>query len=497
MKIRKRSLTTFELVLVAALLAAPSAVFATTVVPPSSYVAYKPYGYVWGTATNTVLTGQTPLSYNPSAGVEATLPYNYSKGTLTFPYANVDFKGNLLNSSVKGTSTVTPASVLSLSSIQTLTANGVQYMSITATNASDLVASTAYTAALTDLLDPTVTVPATSNLVFTGEITAPSASFASYAPFVVLGVVDTGGSLHNVELTFAKTYSDVNTAAATSQTPASALTMSYATGATTGTAAATTYTVQATLPHMLTTLGYTWTPSVIKYVSYGLKATTAATLVKVNSISAEIFDTFQSASAVDVNAGTNALFNGTGTTESYSTAVTADTAISPITVSGQPWTQIAGVSFPFIFAPTPIETLYPDQLQVEYSFNFSAFPSTIAGMSWSGVDMNMSMNSLTPNMFSTLFINGGSYLTTITNWTGTTTGTLLSSLSAGTSYYVQTLVTYTSATYNDVTAAPSLYSNPTAWFEQYFWEIIIAIAGALGLGTAAYASKARELRVPK
>ncbi|MDG7022873.1 MAG: hypothetical protein JRN07_05690, partial [Nitrososphaerota archaeon] len=188
MKIRKRSLTTFELVLVAALLAAPSAVFATTVVPPSSYVAYKPYGYVWGTATNTVLTGQTPLSYNPSAGVEATLPYNYSKGTLTFPYANVDFKGNLLNSSVKGTSTVTPASVLSLSSIQTLTANGVQYMSITATNASDLVASTAYTAALTDLLDPTVTVPATSNLVFTGEITAPSASFASYAPFVVLGV---------------------------------------------------------------------------------------------------------------------------------------------------------------------------------------------------------------------------------------------------------------------------------------------------------------------
>ena len=141
--------------------------------------------------------------------------------------------------------------------------------------------------------------------------------------------------------------------------------------------------------------------------------------------------------------------------------------IPPLTITGQAWEQVAGVTFPFNYAPAPKETLYPDQLQIQYDFNFSTFPSTVTGMSWSGVDANMSMNSLTPNMLSTLFINGGSYETAVTNWVATTTGTLLTNMAAGTVYYLQTLVTYTDATYNAVTAAPSLYSNPTAWFEQY------------------------------
>jgi hypothetical protein len=496
MKIRRRSLTSLELALVAILLVAPAAVSATTVTAPATYVADKPYAYIYGTATNTVLSGQSPMNYNPSSGVESTLPYNYGAGKISFPLGNVAFTGNLLNASVKGTNTVT--SSYSASSVQALTANGVPYTSAMFTATATVTTFSAMSGATTDILDPVQTIPANANLVVTAEVSSPAAAFTTYTPFVTYGIVDTGGSLHNIEINFATTFASTNTAAATSQTPASSLTMSYATGTSTGVAAGTVYTVQASLAHILTTLGYTWTPSVVKYISYGVSVPTGTSVAIGNSITGSFFNAFVSGSAVKVNAGYAKLFNGTKTAnQTYTAAVTSTTAVTPLAITGQAWKQVAGVTFPFVYAPAPKETLYPAQLQIQYDFNMSTFPSAVTGLSWSGADLNMSMNALTPNMLSTLFINGGSYETTVTSWTGTTTGTLLTSMAEGTVYYLQTLVTYTDATYNVVTAAPSLYSNPTAWFEQYFWEIVIAAAGIFGLGAAAYQAKARELRVSK
>lgn len=502
MKTTHRSTAIIAATLLIATLFASSAAFATSIGAPSSYPAYKPYAYIYGTATNTILSGQSPMNYNPSTGIESTLPFNYSTGKLAFPFANVAFKNNLLNGSVQGTTEYSPSGKLSLSSVQLLQSNGINYIAMTVTNSSNLAASTAYTADTSDVLRPTIPVTSTTDIVLTAQVTQTCTtsclSFATLAPFIILHVVDTGGLMHAIELTFAQIPAASTTAAVIPQTPASSETVSYGTGSTSGTDNAQYYTIQANLGHILSLESYTWTPSVLNGITYGFTGTTGTTLGKNVGYSAQIVNAFVAGGSVSVSGPAGAtLFNGTRSTQSFSQAVTRLTTIAPLTISNAAWTQINSAAFPFVYAPKPAETLYPDQLQIQYSWNFTVMPTSPSTLTFSGVDMNMSMNSLTPNMFSNIFVNGASYTTTIASWVGTTVGQLVTNLQAGTSYYLQSLITYTASEYDGVTQVPSLYQNPAGWLEANFWYIIVAFAGFFGLGTAVWATKAREIRVPK
>ncbi|MDG7016476.1 MAG: hypothetical protein JRM82_03775, partial [Nitrososphaerota archaeon] len=283
MKTLYRSTEFIAATLLITLLIGTSPVFATTVATPSSYPAGKPYAYVYGTATNTVASGLTPMQYNN--GATQTLPFNYSNGALTFPFVNVAFANNLLNASVKGTQLASPTGSLSLSSIQQLTANGVSYTSMQVASASALSASTAYSADFTDTLNPTQPITGSNNIVVTMSITLQTTvSPPTIAPFAVFKVVDTGGSVHNVEVSFGNSFSDTNTAGPTPTTPASSVTVNYATGITTGVASGQAYTVQANLAHILGLVGYTWTPSVLAGITYGVSLTSSVAVAAATSI---------------------------------------------------------------------------------------------------------------------------------------------------------------------------------------------------------------------
>ena len=143
------------------------------------------------------------------------------------------------------------------------------------------------------------------------------------------------------------------------------------------------------------------------------------------------------------------------------------------------------------------ETLYPDNTQIQYGWNMTQLISGVTGLSYSNVNLNMSMNSLTPNMFQTLFWDGSSLLSTITNWNGSSTKTLTSSLSAGTQYNLQSLIQYTGAQYDSLTKVPSFWSNPGSWIQANFWAFIVALAAVVGLGAGFALQKERELKVPK
>ena len=92
-----------------------------------------------------------------------------------------------------------------------------------------------------------------------------------------------------------------------------------------------------------------------------------------------------------------------------------------------------------------------------------------------------------------LYVNAQDYLDKIANAENSTDVTLLSSISAGTQYFIDCNVQYDCDDFLEIAEkepSPSFWQAPLAWLAYKFWGVVLVIFNAIGLtGAVIYAKK--------
>ena len=478
----KKALALILIVLLALAFACP--VFAETTIEHPKVIVY-------GNVTKTVYPGRNIFEYKDDQGLSSTLPFERQDENITINFANIVFSKEFENKSV-ASATETGSSALTLTR-DVLTENGLEYIYLKITNSSALAASTQYAKRLClEVSDE----PAITNdyYIFTTIYVrrVSGANIDQWRASIAFTFVDSGASEREINI----------------HVYGSAGTDKYGVWGPGTIPVYVTYghdneyvTVQLQISKILSETGFNWNLVKLTRIQYEISLTTGNTVDAENTIEAKIRHVLVLPSKVYIDdpAYTNGLIvNGT------SEALTPQ-AGEVINVYGANCTKIVDITIPWQWEITPEIETDAENLQMQYTWTFimpqSPTSSEADSLTFSNTNITL-YGYKDGDAWDMLYLNGVDKLSNIASkevdeTTGYWTYGLASSLTEGNMYQVIARITYTADEYDALTEAPVFWTNPVAWIQYKFWELVIAIASFLGLGTAWAVRQKRKLRTPK
>jgi len=151
-------------------------------------------------------------------------------------------------------------------------------------------------------------------------------------------------------------------------------------------------------------------------------------------------------------------------------------------------TKIADVQIPFEWIPEPEKYFDVDDYIASYEWR-PILPDD-SELSFSNVALNFTKPK---GKVLELYVNAQDYLDKIASAENGTDVTLLSSISAGTQYFIDCKVQYDCDDFLEIAEkepSPSFWQAPLAWLAYKFWGVVLVIFNAIGLtGAVIYAKK--------
>jgi len=440
---------------------------------------------VYGDVTKPVYPGRNIFEYKDDQGLSSTLPFERQEENITITFANMVFSKNFENKSL-ALATESVHSALTATKDVLSDSNGQEYIYMKITNSSALATNTKYTASweLTISDEPTVTND--YYLLLTAKVRKLEGdNLASWAVEVQFVFKDTGATERILAVqiwgpSVSEPYfgSSLRTGGHENQW----------------------FTVQIKLQDFIDNVGGSYSLSKLTKVKYYIWLSTGSTLDASSSVEGYIRHALILPSKVyidDPSYENGLVVNGT----SGSLTPSADEVIN---VYGHNCTKIVGVTIPWQWEITPEIETDAENLQMQYTWTFTMpeSPSEI-GDSLTFSNTNITLYGYKDgDAWDMLYLNGVDKLSSIASkkvdeTTGYWTYGLASSLTEGNMYQIIARITYTADEYDSLTEAPVFWTNPVAWIQYKFWELVIAIASFLGLGTAWAVRQKRKLRTPK
>ena len=443
---------------------------------------------VYGNVTKTVYPGRSIFEYEDDQGLSSVLPFERQDENITINFSNIVFADAFLNRSVANYDTSGSSPELTLTK-EMLSNGDIEYIYLKAINNTALTTSTAYTAYFTcDIEDRSITD--SDHIVFTAKVNNIGDNLDFWEIWCEFTILDTGANTRKLKFQlFGSTGTDM---AAWSPSTNSAYIMKYGIDNTY-------FTFQYNIKDFIENLDASWIPSKITELKYVLVFKTGTSLDATSGVEASIVHTFIANSKVyiDDTSENGLILNGTSGSFPYSAGET-------VNIYGANATKIVGVTIPWQWEITPEIETDAENLQMQYTWEFT-FPKSPEGI---GDSLTFSNTNITlygyknGDAWDRLYLNGVDKLSNIASkqvdeTTGYWTYGLASSLTEGNMYQIIARITYTADEFDSLTEAPVFWTNPVAWIQYKFWELVIAIASFLGLGTAWAVRQKRKLRTPK
>ena len=476
----KKALALILTVLLALAFACP--VFAETTIEHPKVIVY-------GDITKTVYVGRNIFEYKDDQGLSSVLPFDRQEENISISFANIVFNKNFENSSI-ALASITKSSALSTTQ-DLLVSNDQPYLYLKITNSSALAADTAYSATwqLSLSKEPSITndyyIIQTGKVHKTGDNLVGSEIYAR----IKYNFKDAGATTRTIALTFFLSSSYLYYSSDTLVELYIPVTDNAA------------KTVQFRIQDILDHESKTWNLVKLTSIEYQLRFRTGSTLDPENTIESWFYHSFLASSKVYIDDPTyedsQLIVNGTN-------ANFTPAGDNIINVYGANATKIIGVTIPWEWEIIPEIETDAENLQMQYTWEFT-FPKSPSG---EGDSLTFSNTNITlygykdGDAWNMLYLNGVDKLSSIASkqvdeTTGYWTYGLASSLTEGNMYQIIARITYTADEYDSLTEAPVFWTNPVAWIQYKFWELVIAIASFLGLGTAWAVRRKRKLRTPK
>lgn len=443
----------------------------------------------YGDVTKDVYPGRSIFEYKDDQGLSSTLPFERQDKNITIPFSDLVFDKNFENSTI--TDVTSLSSTVFTASAQMLGTDN-PYILLSMTNSSAVAANTAYFSYIRQLVD----IPITNDyyILVTGY-PYESLNSLEYAQLTIkLLTVDSGGVNHWIEVNF---YSDTgtNNISYTSSVTFDGITADRVSAMLYGITSY--YTYQAKLGDLLSQGGLNVQLQKITRIYLWMTIKTAVTITD-SSITAKTYirhiRILSSKLYIDDPSYTyGILVNGT---QGIFTPAGGD----KINIYGANVTKIVGLTIPWQKEIEPDIETDADNLKMQYTWSFTMSKSPTSGDSLVFSNMNLTLYGYKPGSdWDKLYLNGVDKLTNIANLkpdatTGYWTYALTTSLGEGNMYQVIARIQYTADEYDSLTTEPIFWSNPVAWIQYKFWQLLIAIASFLGLGTAWARRKQRGLR---
>mgnify|MGYP000159062479 CR=1 FL=1 len=443
---------------------------------------------VYGDVTKTVYPGRNIFEYKDDQGLSSTLPFERRDENITINFANILFDENFENKSIALATESGNTAEFTISKDYLIT-NGLPYIYLKMSNKTALTASISYAISeeleITD--EPSITndyyifATAKPNLVSGDNVESVKAR-------IEFTFVDAGATERKIEVYFINVDSGITFISTTSKVQVNI------NGVTDY------YTFQMKISDILSAASKSWTLTKLTKIAYKVNVVTGSTLDA--STVAEAY--FRHALVLPSKIYIDDPFYENGLVVNGTSGSFTPSAGEIINIYGANATKITSVTIPWQAEITPEIQTDADNLQMQYTWEFT-MPQSPSGV---GDSLTFSNTNITlygykdGDAWDKLYLNGVDKLSNIASkqvdeTTGYWTYGLASSLTEGNMYQIIARITYTADEFDSLTEAPVFWTNPVAWIQYKFWELVIAIASFLGLGTAWAVRQKRKLRTPK
>jgi len=453
---------------------------------------------VYGDVTKTVYPGRSIFEYKDDQGLSSVLPFERQDQNITINFANIVFEKNFENKSIAD-ATASETSTAFTVTKELLQESGQEYLYLKMVNSSNLETNKDY--AITYRLDgPEKTVTNNDYLFATMKLHKTGSNLQVARGYIFFIFKDAGAIKRAISIgidLFTGVYEQGT--ATYLYTGESVDIIRYIKG---NVADSTWITLQFRIQDLLDGVSANW--NLVKLIGMAFRwiLRTGATLDSQIALEFYVRHALLSSSKIYIDdpTYTNGLVvNGT----SGSITPSAGDAIQ---VYGANATKITSVTIPWQWEITPEIETDAENLQMQYTWTFTMpqSPTSAEADSLTFSNTNITLYGYKDgDAWDRLYLNGVDKLSSIASKKvdETTTGywsyELASSLTEGNIYQIIARITYTADEYDALTEAPVFWTNPVAWIQYKFWELVIAIASFLGLGTAWAVRQKRKLRTPK
>jgi len=480
----KKTLALILTVLLALAFACP--VFAETTIEHPKVIVY-------GDVTKTVYPGRNIFEYKDDQGLSSVLPFERQDKNISITFSNIVFDKNFENQSIALATETKSSGALAITK-DFLTENDAPYIYLKLTNSSALSTDTTYYADEELLINDEPTITNDYYLLVTAKVSETGDNLAGWRVRILFYFTDSGANTRRIDIMIlGKTGTD-SISSDTDGSTEYILFSDYGNDNSWKT-------VQFKIQDLLDSASKTWNLVKLTKISYRIILVTGSSLDSNPSVEARIRHALVLPSKVYIDdpqyENSQLVINGTTGNFGYS----ADDIIN---IYGANATKITDVTIPWQWEITPEIETDAENLQMQYTWTFTMSKSP----SGEGDSLTFSNTNITlygykdGDTWDMLYLNGVDKLSSIASkkvdeTTGYWTYGLASSLTEGNMYQIIARITYTADEYDSLTEAPVFWTNPVAWIQYKFWELITAIASFLGLGTAWAVKQKRKVRTPK